>query len=211
MPDNLGGLQLTHATLGAFTKYPRASRFEARGQSGASTKKFGFFQSEREHFADVAEHCGLLPREPGACWTRHPLAFLVEAADDICYRLVDYEDGVRLRHLRYEEVRDAFLAIIPPAKHPRDLERMSSPKAAIEMLRAMAIGVCLAQCTTLFLDCEAQMLAGTFDTALADVIPAAPVLREIQTHSRRRSMRRNEVCKSRRRDTRCSADCSMSS
>ncbi|HEX8310528.1 MAG TPA: deoxyguanosinetriphosphate triphosphohydrolase [Chthoniobacteraceae bacterium] len=185
MPDNAGGLQLTHATLGAFTKYPRASELDPSSHTGASTKKFGFFQSERDYFSEVAEHCGLLPRQAPGCWARHPLAFLVEAADDICYRLVDYEDGVRLGHLRYEEVRDAFLAIIPPSKHPRDLDSMSSRKSAIEMLRAMAIGVCLAQCTGHFLDVEPQLLDGTFDEPLTDCIPAAPVLREIQKHSRR--------------------------
>jgi len=183
MPDNPGGLQLTHATLGAFTKYPHASLTSAIPHQGASLKKFGYFQSEREHFASVATQSGLLRRAP-ECWARHPLAFLVEAADDICYRLVDYEDGVRLGHLRYEDVRDAFLAIIPPAKHPRDLSGMTSNKAAIEMLRAMAIGECLSQCTALFLDHESDVLAGKFDTPLTDLIPAAKALAHIQEHSR---------------------------
>ena len=181
MPDNAGGLQLTSATLGAFTKYPHASLIGAVQHTGASLKKFGYFQSEREHFANIAHHCGLIPRAP-ECWARHPLAFLVEAADDICYRLVDFEDGARLGHLSYETVRDAFLAII--RKHPRDLDGMSSRKAALEMLRAMAIGECLAQCTGAFLDNEADLLAGKFDKPLTDVIHAAPALGEIQKVSR---------------------------
>jgi dGTPase len=148
---------------------------------GASLKKFGYFQSEHEHFAEIAQHCGLIQRAPG-CWARHPLAFLVEAADDICYRLVDFEDGARLGHLSYETVRDAFLSII--RRHPRDLDGMTSRKAALEMLRAMAIGECLSQCTAAFLDNEAGLLAGKFDTPLTDVIPAAPALREIQKVSR---------------------------
>ena len=183
MPDNAGGLQLTCAMLGAFTKYPRASLLDGVSYTGASTKKFGFFQSELEHATAIATACGLTPRGP-QCWARHPLVFLVEAADDICYRLVDYEDGVRLGHLRYEMVRDAFMAIIPARKHPRDLDGMSSQKAAIEMLRAMAIGECLTQCTACFLDNEAALLAGRFDTPLPDAIPAAGVLGEIQKISR---------------------------
>ena len=183
MPDNNGGLQLTCAMLGAFTKYPHASLSGPVTHEGASLKKFGYFQSEREHFAAVAEHCGLLPRAPG-CWARHPLAFLVEAADDICYRLVDYEDGARLGHLSYETVRDAFLAILPAARHPRDLNGMTSTKAAIEMLRAMAIGECLTQCTTLFLDHESDLLSGKFDTPITEAIPAAAALAAIQQHSR---------------------------
>ena len=181
MPDNAGGLQLTSATLGAFTKYPHASLIGAVQHEGASLKKFGYFQSEREHFAEIAQHCGLLRRAP-ECWARHPLAFLVEAADDICYRLVDFEDGARLGHLSYETVRDAFLSII--RKHPRDLDGMSSRKAALEMLRAMAIGECLAQCTAAFLDHETDLLGGRFDTPLTDVIPSASALGEIQRKSR---------------------------
>ena len=184
MPDNAGGLQLTHAMLGAFTKYPHASLIGAVPHAGASLKKFGYFQSEREHFTSVATQCGLLQRAP-ECWARHPLAFLVEAADDICYRLVDYEDGARLGHIGYEEVRDAFLAIMPPSRHPRNLGGMTSNKAAIEMLRAMAIGECLSQCTALFLDHESDLLAGKFDTPLTDLIPAAEALAHIQAHSRR--------------------------
>ncbi len=183
MPDNNGGLQLTCAMLGAFTKYPHASLTGPVAHEGASLKKFGYFQSERGHFADVAGHCGLLTRAT-ECWARHPLAFLVEAADDICYRLVDYEDGARLGHLSYETVRDAFLTILPAARHPRDLTGMTSTKAAIEMLRAMAIGECLSQCTALFLDHEKDLLDGKFDTPLTDVIPAAAALAAIQKHSR---------------------------
>ena len=184
MPDNAGGLQLTSATLGAFTKYPHASLLgtpDSIAHTGASLKKFGYFQSEREHFAEIAQHCGLIRRAPD-CWARHPLAFLVEAADDICYRLVDFEDGARLGHLSYETVRDAFLSII--RRHPRDLDGMSSRKAALEMLRAMAIGECLSQCTAAFIEHEADLLAGKFDTPLTDAIPATPALGEIQKVSR---------------------------
>src|SRR3954467_3450566 len=95
MPDN-PGLRLTYATLAAFTKYPRASRLPVKPEGGASAKKFGFFQSEAPFFEEVAVRTGLDQRVPGAAWwCRHPLAFLVEAADDICYRLVDFEDGFR--------------------------------------------------------------------------------------------------------------------
>lgn len=183
MADNPGGLQLTFATLGAFTKYPRPSLLPPVKHLGASLKKFGYFQSEREHFEAIAQQCELLPRADG-CWARHPLVFLVEAADDVCYRLVDFEDGVRLGHLAYEEVRDAFARIIPPEKHPRNPDAMSSKKAVIEMMRAMAIGECLRQCTTAFLDHEADLLEGRFDQPLVDVIPSAPALKAIQQRSR---------------------------
>ena len=181
MPDNPGGLQLTSATLGAFTKYPHASLIGEVPHKGGSLKKYGFFQSEGEFFGEIATHCGLIERAP-QCWARHPLAFLVEAADDMCYRLVDFEDGARLGYLTYETVTEAFLSVI--RKPPRNLDGMSSKKAAIAMLRAMAIGECLDQCTSAFLDHESGLLEGTFDTPLTDVIPAAKALAEIQKTSR---------------------------
>jgi dGTPase len=185
MPDNPGGLRLTHATLGAFTKYPRESLLPAPTPSaGASLKKFGFYQSEREHFASVAEHCGLLRRTPSAaCWARHPLAFLVEAADDICYRLVDFEDGFRLGHLRYEEVREAFLTLLPEQKRPRRLEEAHTDGRRVQILRDFAIGTAIEQCAALFLDHESDLLAGSFDQPLIDAVPACAGWAEIQRRS----------------------------
>ena len=171
MPDNPGGLQLTHATLGAFTKYPRESLGPAELPRGASGKKFGFYQSEREHFASVAEHCGLLRRTPDAAWwARHPLAFLVEAADDICYRLVDFEDGMRTGHLSYGQVRDAFLALIP---------------APLQILRAVAIGAAIDEATDVFMAHEREILAGRFDQPLIDAGPSRAVWEKIMQRSRK--------------------------
>ena len=187
MPDNPGGLQLTHATLGAFTKYPRESLVPAGVHEGASGKKFGFYQCERAEFATVAEACGLVRRTPEAAWwARHPLAFLVEAADDICYRLVDFEDGFRLGHLSYEEVRERFLALIPEAKHPQRLPEAHSDTRRVQVMRDMAIGAAIDECAELFLAREEEILAGTFDTALIDAVPSAPVWRDIIRISRER-------------------------
>ena len=169
MPDNPGGLQLTHATLGAFTKYPRESLVPDGIHRGASAKKFGFYQSEREHFASVAEHCGLLRRTPDAAWwTRHPLAFLVEAADDICYRLVDFEDGCRVDELHYEEVRDAFLALMPDGQKPKRLHEAHTDGRRVQILRAIAIGCAIDEAAEVFLENEAAILTGAFDTPLID-------------------------------------------
>ena len=83
MPDQTGGMQLTAATLGAFSKYPTGSEVEKR-TPGVAGKKFGYFQTEKDLFAEVANCCGLIRTSEGA-WVRHPLAYLVEAADDIAY------------------------------------------------------------------------------------------------------------------------------
>ena len=98
MSDNAGGMQLTCAALGALAKYPIESDTagESAGYAGSSAKKFNFFQAEKSLFAEVAEQTGLIRRsEKAAWWCRHPLAFLVEAADDICYHLIDFEDAYR--------------------------------------------------------------------------------------------------------------------
>jgi len=191
MPDNPGGLQLTHATLGAFAKYPRESLLpdhavaDAGARVGVSAKKFGFCQSERAHFASVAEHCGLIRRAPEvAWWARHPLAFIVEAADDICYRLVDFEDGCRLGHLPYEEVRDAFVALMREDQRPQRLHEARSDSRRVQILRAMAIGSAIEECAEVFLANEDTILAGTFDTSLIDAGSSREAWRMISDKAR---------------------------
>ena len=181
MPDN-PGLRLTCATLGAFSKYPRASTCKTDGHAGASVKKFGFFRSELPFFAEVAERCGL-PQRGKDCWTRHPLAFLVEAADDICYRLVDFEDGFRLGHLDYAEVFESFLKVTGEPKDRERAERVHEQKNRISFLRAQAIGAAVAQTATAFLDREKALLAGKFDEPLLDHIPATDELQRIKRRS----------------------------
>ena len=92
-----GGLRLSYATLGAFTKYPKES-LPKKPTKHIVDKKFGFFQSEKDSFKEVAEELGLLKTREGKdiSFSRHPLTFLVEAADDICYTIIDFEDGINL-------------------------------------------------------------------------------------------------------------------
>jgi dGTPase len=183
MPDNHGGLQLTCATLGAFTKYPvSAAVCVSRATGGASTKKFGFFREELPLFAEVAERTGLTPAGPEQ-WHRHPLVFLVEAADDISYRLVDLEDGFRMGHLEFEAVRERMMAVIGCAEKAAGLVRIRSRKEQIEYLRTMAIGEAVTQCAAAFCDQETAILEGRFDLPLLDVIPAGPALAEIRQFS----------------------------
>ena len=184
MPDN-PGLQLTCATLGAFTKYPCASTTPESARRGVSTKKFGFFHADRDLFAEVAARTGLLRRSKTGVWCRHPLAFLVEAADDICYRLVDFEDGFRLKHLDYETVRDAFVEVSGDPKDRERAARMRDPKDGIAFLRAKAIGSAIYQASEVFLAHEAELLDGKFDRELLDLIPAAAALGGIKEQSKK--------------------------
>ncbi len=184
MPDN-PGLRLTYATLGAFTKYPRTARLGVP-TSGISAKKFGFFNAEGSFFVRVAEATGLVPRGEGVTWwCRHPLAFLVEAADDICYRLVDFEDGYRLKFLSFGEVSEAFLGVTGDPKDRERAERNRDPKDQIAFLRAQAIGVSIRQVAEAFIANEAAILNGEFDEELLSLdLPARDALDDIKRRSR---------------------------
>lgn len=165
-PDNRGGLQLTCATLATFTKYPRESCLGGSRLEGVSARKQGFTAEDRELFAEVAENVGLPRRDLfRAVWHRHPLAFLVEAADDICYRVIDIEDGFRLGHLSYEEALELFMAALGGTRDPR-LSRISGRKERVEFLRAKVINAAIGEVLSCFLDHEAEILAGRFDEPL---------------------------------------------
>jgi dGTPase len=126
-----------------------------------SIAKYGFFQSEKELFTQVAETVGLAKRNDDlAWWARHPLAFLVEAADDICYYIVDLEDGHRMNYIPYAEASELLEQIVKPnnPKSPNE-----SNEERIKYLRAKAIGSLINQVAELFLDHEQDLLAGKFD------------------------------------------------
>ena len=179
-PDNPGGMQLTCATLGIFTKYPRASLLPAAPPAGIAFNKFGFYQDDVALFAEVADQLGLEPVGPGA-WRRHPLAYLVEAADDICYRIIDVEDAFRLQQLRYEEVRDLLLPLTgEPERARRKIDRLTRPKERIEYLRAKTIGAIIDQVQQCFMAHEDAILAGSFTEELLEMVPAAAAMRALK-------------------------------
>jgi dGTPase len=172
-PDNPGGLQLTSATLAAFTKYPRESWLGGSNFNGVSAKKQGFVAEDRELFSEVAETVGLLRRDPvHAIWCRHPLAFLVEAADDISYRVIDIEDGFRLGHLSFDEVQELYCPLIPnPEKQQERVQKIRDQKGKVEFLRAKVINEAISQAMSCFLDNEEAILAGEFEQPLLSQIP----------------------------------------
>ncbi len=170
-PDNRGGLQLTLATLGAFTKYPRAARHGTM-EKAISLRKHGFMEAEEEYFAEIAHGLGLGHRAQGI-WVRHPLAYLVEAADDICYHVVDVEDAYRLGILRYEDVEGVLAGIIDDAGLAHRLGAMCDDKGRIEYLRARSINALVEQAAHRFLAIESELRAGGHDVALLSEVSAA--------------------------------------
>jgi len=162
------GLRLTVATLGAFTKYPCPALFTERNKSKKSQKKFGFFQTEQGLFNQTAEKLGLIKNAENV-WARHPLAFLVEAADDICYNIIDLEDGCRLGLVPVNETIELLAGILLQDFNPDKAARIKSVDEKIGVLRAMAIGKLISDVVEVFLQHETEILSGQFDQALTDL------------------------------------------
>lgn len=176
------GLKLTYATLAAFSKYPRKSLVSNQDKARRSQKKYGFFQSESALFSSLAEDMGLIKYDDFV-WSRHPMAFLVEAADDICYQLIDLEDGCRLGLVSYNDTVELYAGILREKFDKQKLERIESLDERIGTLRALAIGTLIEESCSLFLDEEQNLLNGKFDTSLTDTIYSTPVLNDIATLS----------------------------
>ena len=137
-PANPGGLQLSSAVLATFTKYPRPSHLDTE-LDGISGKKFGFFQQDADNFRQVARSTGLIERIPNIAWHRHPLAFLVEVADDTCYLIVDLEDAARLGFVPYKDAECLLADLAGNTINGGRLDRLHDPKERLEYLRAKAI------------------------------------------------------------------------
>lgn len=186
------GLKLTCATLGAFTKYPCPAHFLKRDKSKKSQKKFGFFESEQKIFTEVATQLGL-PGGGDHVWCRHPLAFLVEAADDICYSIIDLEDGCRLGLVSFEETVDLLAPILKDKLNRAKLVGKTGLNEKVGVLRALVIGELIEACTQIFLDHEQAILDGTFDEALTDLCEFSDALKKISQVSIRKIYRARQV------------------
>ncbi len=166
-----GGFAMTYSTLASIVKYPFDSRL-------ATKSKFGFFSSEAEDFRRVADELGMLARTgPGGetCYARHPLVYIVEAADDICYEVMDIEDAHKLKILTTREVIDAFLSYFPAERRARMEEVMShvdDPNEKIAYLRSCVVGILVQRCAEAFLANEDAILEGRMQGCLLDHIPA---------------------------------------
>ena len=180
--DTPGGLRLTYTTLATFTKYPKESVPHFPGSKFCSEKKYGFFQSEKERFNNIAAELGLLRKssESGVFFHRHPLAFLVEAADDICYRIVDFEDGCKLGLIPAAEGKKLLKDLLEEPEGKVSRIQFSDWREEIGFLRAKIIGKLIAESAEVFLREEAAILAGRFDKALIGELKCKPALDEIK-------------------------------
>lgn len=163
-----GGLRLSYATLGAFLKYPKES-LPKKPTLHVVDKKYGFFQSEKQAFLEVVNELGMLPKSiENNSYYRHPLAYLVEAADDICYTIIDFEDGINLGLIEEEFALEFLIKLVKDTIDIKKYHSLKHKTDRVSYLRALAIGVLINEAVTLFLDNETAILNGTFNKPLLD-------------------------------------------
>ena len=167
-----GGFVMTYSTIASIVKYPYSSM--APSKKG----KFGFFDSEKEIYQRLADEMGIFctskPGEP-LRYVRHPLVYLVEAADDICYEIMDLEDAHKLKILSYETVSKLFLDFFDEETQERIKQRivdeqLTDENEMVVYLRACVIGKLENECVKTFVDHEEEILNGTFEGSLIDHI-----------------------------------------
>ena len=163
-----GGLRLSYATLGAFTKYPKAS-LPKKPTPHIASKKYGFFQSEENIFLEVAKELGLLKINPNDHqFVRHPLTYLVEAADDICYTIIDFEDGINLGLIEEEFALEYLINLVRDSIQTKKYNALPTTQARVSYLRALAIGTLIDDAVAIFIKNETAILNGTFDVSLLE-------------------------------------------
>ena len=166
-----GGFALTYTTLASIVKYPFESMLTDK-------PKFGFFQSEKAIYKTIASELGLTQvYESPAKHLRHPLVFLVEAADDICYQLMDLEDAHKLKIHNYEQTRSLLMGFFDQQTEAIQINRMnetlnlvSDPNEQIAYLRASVIGKLVKQCVEVFWGKQDEILSGSFQKPLIDQV-----------------------------------------
>lgn len=171
-----GGFVLTYSTLASIVKYPFSS------QLAGGKQKFGFFLSEQDDYERIAQELGItrLSREGEPIrYARHPLAYLVEAADDICYQMMDIEDAHKLKILTTQETKELYCCFFTEERLQRIrkiCKLVSDTNEQIAYLRSSAIGVLTKACVNTFVEYEEEILKGTFEGQLIKRI--APSVRE---------------------------------
>lgn len=190
-----GGYRLSFTTLAAIVKYPCVSVEGFNKSSGLiSTKKSGFFDSEINTYREIA-HTLQIPQTDGyeLVFARHPYVYLTEAADDICYRVIDLEDAHRLHIISLEQFTDMFLpffdeqgdAFNSQAYVKRKVEKINDPNQKVQYIRASWIGLMIQKLADIFMKYEDQLLAGTLQHDLLKCLPEreADLIRKINDFS----------------------------
>ena len=189
-----GGLRLSYGTLGAFTKYPKESLPKKPTQHLAD-KKYGFFQSEKQTFLEVAQELGLINtgKKGDISFSRHPLAYLVEAADDICYTIIDFEDGINLGLIQEELALEYLINLVRDTINTKKYHLLSNTQDRLSYLRALAINTLINEAVSIFMKNEASILKGEFSKALLDLSKYEAQIKDIIKVSVENIYQSNEV------------------
>jgi dGTPase len=159
-----GGFAMTYSTLASIVKYPYSSELSS------GKNKFGFFASEEKDYQAIAKNLGIMQlQENPLQLARYPLVYLVEAADDICYQIMDIEDAHKLHIITTEQAIELLLNFFEGEKRERrirNLQIVSDVNEQIAYLRSSIIGLLIDECCTVFLENEARILSGEFSGAL---------------------------------------------
>lgn len=192
-PGASGGLRLSYATLGAFMKYPKES-LPHKPTKHIADKKYGFFQSDKETFIEIATDLGLEQTRAGddVSFARHPLCFLVEAADDICYTIIDFEDGINLGLIPEEYALEYLIKLVPHINSQKYSE-LRDRAARVGYLRALAIGTLIEEAVGIFMQHEEAILSGHFTKALLDTSKYKAQIEDILSISRSNIYQSDEV------------------
>ncbi len=182
-----GGYRLTYSTLAAVLKYPCEQA--AVNRASAHRKKYGVFLSERDTMRALAQEVGMLPQEEDPLvYFRHPFVYLTEAADDICYRIIDLEDAQRLGIVSYRVTEELFLSLLNSFGKRGDFERIKGELKRIGdknekagYLRAKVVNYLVQASSEVFLDHREAILQGTWNnTLMKEVARSHPVLDHIE-------------------------------
>ena len=153
------------ATLGAYMKYPKASLPHKPTQHVAD-KKFGFYQAQATDFSTLAQDLGLASTK--GTYFRHPLAYLVEAADDICYTIIDFEDGINLGWISESYALEYLINLVKDSIDKKTYASLKHTPQRMSYLRALAINSLIKDAVAIFLKNEEAILSGSFPHALLD-------------------------------------------
>ena len=164
-----GGLRLSYATLGAFIKYPKES-LPKKPSLHIADKKYGIFQSELDFFKELVHELGLNKRgkETDVSFSRHPLAYIVEAADDICYTIIDFEDGINLGLISEDYALEYLINLVRETINTKKYNSLQNTQDRISYLRALAIGNLIQEAARIFIENEESILKGEFNHSLLE-------------------------------------------
>ncbi len=168
-PGIEGGLRLSYAVLGAFMKYPKES-LPRKPTQNIADKKYGFFQTDKNFFQEVASELGMISNKKGndIGFERHPLAYLVEAADDICYTIIDFEDGINLGLVSEDFALEYLIKLVKDSIDSSKYNSLITKEDRISYLRALAIGSLINDAVKVFVENEGEILKGNYPFALTD-------------------------------------------